>query len=207
MRSFYVIPLVVVFVFSAGAAWAQSSPQDESTDARPASSQYARDLSSGDAPTRQAAAESLARLAAIEQKKLVEGYLLQEKDKRVRLALNWALYRMGKSETLFPIVRDLDSSRYDQALDYLTQLESPDPLYLFLTQDNTPPKVTLRILQILGESGNAETIEKIKPFTDHYDPPVAAAAKVAVDQIQNRLAQPKTDTKTRPRVVSRSKEP
>jgi hypothetical protein len=207
MRSFYLIPLALVFVFSAGAARAQSSPQDESTDARPDSSQYAHDLSSGDAPTRQAAAEALARLVAVEQRKLVEGYVLQEKDKRVRLALNWALYRMGKSETLFQIVRDLDSSRYDQALDYLTQLDSPDPLYLFLTQDNTPPKVTLRILQILGESGNAETVEKIKPFADHYDPGVSAAAKVAVDQIQNRLAQPKTDAKTRPRVVSGSKEP
>src|SRR5258706_9930122 len=134
MRSFYVIPLIVVFVFSAGAARAQSSPQDDSTGARPDSSQYARGLANGDAPTRQAAAEALARLAAIEQKKLVEGYVLQEKDRQVRLALNWALYRMGKSETLFQIVRDLDSPRFGQALDYLTQLETPDPLYLFLTQ-------------------------------------------------------------------------
>src|SRR5258705_13316827 len=157
MRSFYLILLIVVFVFGASGAWAQSSIQNEGADARPDTSQYARQLSSSDPSTRQAAAESLARLAAIEQKKLVESYVLQEKDKRVRLALNWALYRMGKSETLFQIVRDLDSSRYDQALDYLTQLDSPDPLYLFLTQDNTPPKVTLRILQILGESGNAET--------------------------------------------------
>lgn len=208
MRTLYLILSVVVVVFfSAGAVGAQSSPGDESTDARLDSSQYARNLSSGDASTRQAAAEALARLAAVEQKKLVEGYVLQEKDKSVRLALNWALYRMGKSETLFQIVRDLDSSRYSQALDYLTQLESPEPLYLFLTQDNTPPKVTLRILQILGESGNAETVEKIKPFIEHYDPGVSEAAKVSVDQIQNRLAQPQTDVKTRPRVVTKGKDP
>ena len=207
MRSFNLILLVVVFVSSAGGARAQSSLQDEGTEARSDSSQYARQLSSGDASTRQAAAESLARLAAIEQRKLVESYVLQEKDKRVRLALNWALYRMGKSETLFQIVRDLDSSRYDQALDYLTQLDSPDPLYLFLKLDNTPPKVTLRILQILGESGNAETVEKIRPFADHYDLQVSEAAKLAMDQIQHRLAQPQTDAKTRPRVVTKSKEP
>lgn len=204
MRSLYLtFSVLLVFLFAAAAS-AQSAAADD--DARPDSRQYAHDLSSGDAPTRQAAAESLARLAAVEQKKLVEGYVLQEKDKRVRLALNWALYRMGKSETLFQIVRDLDSARYDQALDYLTQLDSPDPLYPFLTQDNTPPKATLRILQILGESGNAETVEKVKPFIDHYDPQVSAAAKVAIDQIQNRLAQPKTDVKTRPRVVTGSKE-
>src|ERR1700731_4021157 len=141
MRSLYVVFSVVFLLICAGAALAQSSAQDESSAARPDSRQYAHDLASGDAPTRQAAAESLARLAAVEQKKLVEGYVLQEKDKRERLALNWALYRMGKSQALFQIVRDLDSARYDQALDYLTQLDSPDPLYLFLKQDNTPPKV------------------------------------------------------------------
>lgn len=207
MRKFWVVLSVVVVLVSAGATRAQSSSPEDTSAARPDSRQYVHDLSSGDAPTRQAAAESLARLAAVEQKKLVEGYVLQEKDKRVRLALYWALYRMGKSETLFQIVRDLDTSRYDQALDYLTQLDGPDPLYLFLTQDNTAPKVTLRILQILGESGNAETVEKIKPFLDHYEAQVSAAAKVATEQIQTRLAQPKNDVQTRPRVVSGSKEP
>src|SRR4030095_13211960 len=136
------------------------------------------------------------------QKKLVEGYVLQEKDKRVRLALNWALYRMGKSETLFQIVHDLETSRYDQALDYLTQLDSPDPLYPFLAQETTSPKITQRVLQVLGESGNAETVDKIKPLLDHYDPQVAAAAKVAEEQIQNHLAQPRENVKSRPRVVT-----
>jgi HEAT repeat protein len=205
MRSFCLILLIAILVGSAGSAPSQDPPSDDAS--RLDSTHYARQLSNGDAPTRQAAAEALARLAAIEQKKLVEGYVLQEKDKRVRLALNWALYRMGKSETLFQIVRDLDSPRHDQALDYLTQLDSPDPLYLFLTQQNTPPKVTMRVLQILGESGNAETVEKLKPFIDHYDAQVAAAAKVATEQIQTRLAQPTNDLKTRPRVVSGNKEP
>src|SRR3977135_3889295 len=90
-----------------------SAPDDGATQVD--SAQYARRLSSSNAQTRQGAAEALGRLAAVEQKKLIEGYVLQEKDKRVRLALNWALYRMGKSQTLFAIVRDLDSSRRDQA--------------------------------------------------------------------------------------------
>jgi hypothetical protein len=205
MRNTSLIVSILLMVLCASVGKAQAQAQDD--ESRVDTRQYTHDLANGDAPTRQAAAESLARLAAVEQKKLVEGYVLQEKDKRVRLALNWALYRMGKSETLFQIVRDLDSPRYDQALDYLTQLDSPDPLYLFLTQDNTTPKVTLRILQIVGESGNAETLVKIKPFLDHFDPKVSAAAKVATDQIETRLAQPKTDVKTRPRVVTENKQP
>jgi len=188
-------------------AQSSSSTSDEASDVRAEGAQYARQLSSSAPFARQTAAEGLARLADVEQKKMVEGYLLQEKEKRVRLALNWALYRMGKAETLFQVVRDLDSGRHDQALEYLTQLDSPDPLYLFLIQDNTPLKVKLHIVEVLGDLGNAETVEKIKPFVDHYDPGVSAAAKTALAQIEHRLADSKTEGQTRPRVVTKAREP
>ena len=55
-------------------------------------------------------------IAASDQRKLVEGYQLQEKNKEVRLALDWALYRMGRSEMLYRIVDELDSGRQDQAI-------------------------------------------------------------------------------------------
>src|SRR5438552_18139835 len=43
------------------------------------SAQYAKQLSSADPSSRRSAAEALARLVALDQKKLVEGYLLEEK--------------------------------------------------------------------------------------------------------------------------------
>ena len=178
--------------------------QDES---RADSSQYARQLSSFDPLVRQAGAEGLARLVALDQKKLVEGYLLEEKDKRVRLALNWALYRMGKSETLFQIVRDLDSSRHDQAADYLTHLETPQPLYVFLPQDNTPAKTKVRLLEVLGQIGDAETLKQIKPFTESFDPKISQAAQFASNQIQHRLDEPQPAVKTRPRIVDNTRPP
>ena len=57
---------------------AQSSTQDEAAT-QIDSAQYARQLSSSNAQTRQSAAEALARLAAVDQKKLVEGYVLRLK--------------------------------------------------------------------------------------------------------------------------------
>jgi HEAT repeat protein len=178
--------------------------QDEShADSRT----YARQLSSIDPLVRQAGAEGLARIVALDQKKLVEGYLLEEKDKRVRLALNWALYRMGKSETLFQIVRDLDSPRHDQAADYLTHLESPQPLYIFLPQDNMPSKVKVRLLEVLGQIGDAETLKQIKPFIESFDPKISQAAQFATNQIQHRLDEPQPAVKTRPRVVGNAAPP
>jgi hypothetical protein len=164
----------------------------------------ARKLSSLDPLERQRAAEELARLAAVDQLKLVAGYRLQEKNARVRLALDWALYRMGKTGTLFNIVRDLDSSRHNQADAYLGQLESPEPLYIFLDQVNS--KTLARLLEVLARLGDAETLSYLKPYMESYDPQIADAAKFAQREINIRLAHTQTDAATRPRQTGKPSE-
>src|SRR5438105_2996727 len=130
--------MFAVLLICGSVATVRSSSQGQPDTETFSSAEYAKQLSSIDPVNRQSAAEGLARLVAIDQRKLVDGYLREEKDKRVRLALNWAAYRMGKSQSLFEIVRDLDSSRHDQAAGYLRRLEGPEALYVFLKQDNTP---------------------------------------------------------------------
>src|ERR1043165_9606628 len=101
----------VVFVLVAMVyANAQQVPID-GVDARSDPAEFAKGLGSTDPHVRQRSAEALARLAATSQRKLVEGYQLQEKNKEVRLALDWALYRMGRAEALYRIVDELDSGR------------------------------------------------------------------------------------------------
>lgn len=170
-------------------------------------SEYAKQLSSLDSAIRQSAAEGLAHLVALDQKKLVEGYLLQEKDKRVRLALNWALYRMNKSELLFQIVRDLDSSRHDQAVTYLSQLESAEPLYPFLRQENTRPKVMVGVIEVLGRIGDTEALQQIKPFLDSFDPKISEAAQLSTNMINHRLGEAAPAEKTRPRTTGKPDQP
>jgi hypothetical protein len=193
--------------FAVALAGPTTRAQDNAMDLRAQSAEYARQLSSFDPLERQAGAEGLARLVAVDQRKLVAGYALQEKNKKVRLALYWALYRLGKSEALFEVVRDLDSGRHDQAADYLIHLESPQPLYLFLPQDTTSSKLRARLLEVLGQIGDAETLNQIKPFTDSFDPSVSQAAQFASNQIQHRLDQPQGGVKARPRVVGKPEQP
>ena len=176
----------------------------EQADARTDSAVLARQLGSADPLLRQRAAEALARLVSLEQKKVVEGYQLQEKDRKVRLALDWALYRMGKSEALFRIVKELDSSRHHQAVSYLGQLESPNPLYVFLKQENNQPKITVGLLEALAVVGDSESLELVKPFRDSFYPGVAEAAEFAAEKIEKRLAQTEVPTPTRPRAVSKT---
>ncbi len=150
------------------------------------SASVSRRLSSRIASERRGAAEELARLAAVEHRRLVEGYRVQEKDDAVKNALDWALYRMGKRESLFPLVRSLDSKKHaEQTVGYLKQLETPEPLYIFL--DRVNGNTQIRLLEVLAAVGDRDTLERIKPFTQSLDPGIADAAKFAEREISIRL--------------------
>ena len=161
--------LSLVLIAGAYATTPAQAPEAQ-VDARADSAAFARQLGSRDPLLRQRAAEALARLAAVDQKKLIEGYQLQEKDKRVRLALDWALYRIGKSEALFRIVRELDSSRHEQAVSYLMELDGPALLYAFLKQEDNQPKTTVGLLEALARIGDSESLEMVKPFRNSFYP-------------------------------------
>jgi hypothetical protein len=202
-KSVLTLALLALFVGPAHAATGASAravQQDGQSDsAGVASAAVARKLSSRNPLERRAAAEELARLAAVEHRRLAEGYRAQEKDTRVRLALDWALYRMGKNESLFPLVRALDEKKQaEQAVAYLKQLEGPEPLYVFLNHVNGNTQV--RLLEVLAAVGDHDTLDKIKPFTQSLDPGIAGAAQFAEREINIRVeespaAEPKRQRK------------
>ncbi len=199
MKTIYAVILGILVVVSANG---QQAPID-GVDARSDPAEFAKQLGSTDAHVRQRSAEALARLAATSQRKLVEGYQLQEKNKEVRLALDWALYRMGRAEALYRIVDELDSGRQNQAVGYLSELESPDVLYPFLKRTNNEPRINAGLLKALARIGDAQTLDLIKPFRESHQPYVAEAAEVAHDEIEKRLGEPATTTRARPRTVEK----
>lgn len=191
----------------ASAVSAHAQSDDEEGYGKPdstAAADAAKRLINRDAEVRQRAAEELADLAASDWRHLVEGYRLQEKDSRVKLALDWALYRMGRTEKLYEVVRALDSSRHAQAQSYLSKLDSPEPLYVFLETTNAKSKV--RLLEVLARIGDAKTVERIEPYTAALDPQVARAADISRREINERLAQAPPDAPTRPRRVGNVQE-
>lgn len=192
-----------IVLFVTVSAQAQQVPID-GVDARSNPAEFAKQLGSTDASVRQRSAEALARLAATDQRKLVEGYQLQENNKEVRLALDWALYRMGRAEALYRVVDELDSGRHEQAVGYLSELESPDLLYPFLKRSNNAPRINAGLLKALARIGDAQTLELIKAFRESHQPYVAEAAEIAHDEIERRLGEPVPTTRARPRTVEKS---
>jgi HEAT repeat protein len=196
----YAVVFVLLAMVSSNA---QQAPID-GVDARSDPAEFAKGLGSSDPTVRQRSAEALARLAATSQRKLVEGYQLEEKNKDVRLALDWALYRMGRAEGLYRIVDALDSGRQAQAVGYLSELESPDVLYPFLKRSNNAPRINAGILKALAHIGDAQTLDLIKPFLESHQQYVAEAAEVAHDEIEKRLGEPAPTTRARPRTVEKA---
>lgn len=198
------LKLVVVVLLVFVGVKAQQAPVD-GVDARSDPKEFAKQLNSPDAHVRRQSAEALARLAATDQRKLVEGYRFQEKNKDVRLALDWALYRMGRAEALYRIVDELDSGRQEQAIGYLSELESPDVLYPFLKRTTNAPRISAGLLKALARTGDAQTLELIKPFLESHQPYVAEAAEIAHDEIEKRLGEPaRGDVRARPRTVEKA---
>ena len=195
------VAIVVCGLLVVGSAQAQT--QIDGVDARSNPAEFSKQLNSADANVRRRSAEALAQLAATDQRKLVEGYHLQESNKEVRLALDWALYRMGRSESLFRIVEELDSGRHEQAIGYLSQLESPDALYPFLKKTNNAPRINAGLLKALARTGDAQTLELIKPFRESHQSYVAEAAEIAYDEIEKRLGEPAPAVRARPRTVEK----
>lgn len=173
------------------------APSAVETRAQTDSSALAKRLSSRLPAQRREAAEELARAAAPEHRRLLEGYRMQESDARVRVAMDWALYRMGKGEALFAVVRALDSKQVEQAVGYLKQIEGPDPLYIFLDRVNG---ITLvRLLEVLAATGDAATLERVKTYAASLDPRIADAAKFAEREITLRLEDTRAIETKRPR--------
>ncbi|HEU4593964.1 MAG TPA: hypothetical protein VFS10_02265 [Pyrinomonadaceae bacterium] len=181
---------------------AQVFAQDDTeVESKRDSAAVARRLSSRNAFERREAAEEIARLAATEHRRLVEGYRVQEKDARVQVAMDWALYRLGKGEAIYPLVRALDSKQADQVVKYLSGLETPAPLYAVLPRVNGNTQI--RLLEVLAHVGDRETLEQIKPYTASLDPGIADAAKFAEREITIRLEETPAPEPKRQRQVSK----
>lgn len=201
---FAVIAAFVCLSSAVVTARAHVGQEVETAKARREGADALRRLTDRDPLLRQSAAEELARLALPAHRRMVEGYRAQERDERVRLALDWALYRVGKRDTIFPLVRALDSSRARQATTYLTQLDRPDPLYIFLTSVNADTQI--KLLQILAHVGDAGTLERIEPLTSSPDPLVMVAAENAIREISQRPAAPAQDASNSPRKMQEESE-
>ena len=131
------------------------------------------------------AAEGLGRIGDSGDITVVTRQYHREESGKVKLALNYALYHMGREEHLIEIVGNLNR---DQAYYYLLEMDAGDipKLYPFLKESNH--SICVRLLEIVGLRGDPSAVPIILEMAESPNTQLASAANLALRRIEGRSA-------------------
>ncbi|HKV41214.1 MAG TPA: HEAT repeat domain-containing protein [Blastocatellia bacterium] len=147
---------------------------------------FAENMDSSDGDRRQYAIEGLARVGDRKYLDQISRLILTEKKDDVKLAMEWAMYKMGRGGQIQDIARHLDSGLAEHARQYLMEPNNPADLYPYLESSNST--VRMAVIDILGHIGNMETVGVLKPVVDSSGRKTSDAATVAIKQIEWRIS-------------------
>lgn len=128
-------------------------------------------------------AEGLARLADPGLVTEVARHYVRESSTNVKMALSFALYRMGREEHLDEMVLNVNR---DQVLHYLLELtaEEVQRLYPYLQREEDPIKI--KLLQVIGKRADQSAVPHVTAVADSENAAVVAAANLALRRLNAR---------------------
>src|SRR6185436_6189635 len=162
------------------ALWALSLLADERAEQI-----FAENLISYDGDRRQHAVEGRARLAKPQYRDQMSQLILTEDEGDVKLAKHFALYRRGSTPHLTYIIRTLATDQAPQARGYLLEA-NPVDLYQFVHSNSK--ELRQGVIEVLGRTGDAETVKELEPVVRTSSSSTADAATVAIKRIEWRIA-------------------
>ena len=113
-------------------------------------------------------------------------YMFQgEQELEVISALNFALFRLGGEAHLPELVDRINS---DQVYFYLLELEPEEvpKLHPHLLLHTKEPNIQVRLLDVIGQRGDASSLAVVEPLTRSENSDVISSANVALRRIQGR---------------------
>jgi len=131
------------------------------------------------------AAEGLGRIGDSSNITRVSEKYLQEKSRKTKLAMSFALYHMGREEHLIEVV---NSSDKDQAYHYLLELNASGIRELYPYMQIVENPIRLRLLDIIGLRGDSSAVPVIEAWMQSTNPELASAANLAMRRIQSQEA-------------------
>jgi len=131
---------------------------------------------------RRYAAEGIGRIGDKGQVSTMAPAYLREKDGEAKLAMSFALYRLGRDEHLLELAQG-----GDQGSSYLLELESSEvsKLYPYLKSEKDAVKV--RILNVIGLRGERTALPVVEELMSHKNADVVSAANLAVRRLRGRF--------------------
>ncbi|GAB4251563.1 MAG: hypothetical protein Kow00109_27260 [Acidobacteriota bacterium] len=129
-------------------------------------------------------AEGLGRLGDSSYVELIATKYLREESKSVKLAMSYALFRLGRKEHLVELVDNLGS---DQVYYYLLELPPAEVALLFPYLQTEDDSTVIRLLDVIGLRGDAKAVDVVKELTAHSNPDVASATNLALRRLYARF--------------------
>jgi HEAT repeat protein len=162
------------------ALWALSLIGDEKAEQT-----FVENMTDDDADRRQYAIEGLARIGEPRYLDQISRLVLTEKNGDVRLALYWALYKMGSTSNIQYVVRKLETDQQEQARAYLME-SNPADLYPHINSSSR--SIRYKVIEILGRIGDQDTIKQLEPVVRTSGAATADAATLAIKRIEWRMS-------------------
>ena len=128
-------------------------------------------------------AEGLGRMADSSVTMDVAKKYLREDSGSVRLAMGFALFRMGREEHLVELI---DRVGDDQAYFYLLELEPAEVAKLYPYLSSKKSSVQTRLLDVIGMRGDMSALSIVQPMVESKDENVVSAANLAIRRLRGR---------------------
>jgi HEAT repeat protein len=130
-------------------------------------------------------AEGLGRLGDSSLVPTLAPMFQREEDPEVILAVSFALFRLGGEEHLPELVNRIDT---DQAYFYLLEMEPQEvpKLHPLLPLHTRQPDIQIRLLDVIGQRGNASSLQVVEPLTRSENADVISSANVALRRLRGR---------------------
>ena len=128
-------------------------------------------------------AEGLGRMADSSVTLDVAKKYLREDSGNVRLAMGFALFRMGREEHLVELV---DKVGDDQAYFYLLEFEPAEVAKLYPYLSNEKASTQTRLLDVIGMRGDMSALSIVQPMVESKDENVVSAANLAIRRLRGR---------------------
>jgi HEAT repeat protein len=129
------------------------------------------------------AAEGLGRIGDTSYLTEVGRQYRREDSGKVKLALNYSLYNLGREEHLIELVGNLDS---DQVYYYLLEMDAGEVPKLYPYLRESDHAIRMRLLDIVGLRGDPSAFPIIQEMAESPNAELASAANLALRRIEGR---------------------
>ena len=151
--------------------------------AKDATKLFHANLTSSDPEFRVIAAEAFGRLGDTVFTEEVARAFLNEQNIKVKLAMDFALFKLGRKEHMMDLIKALDAE-YDLIKPYIIECGADGFAEISRYLPNLPTSTKIKLIKIMGYSYNPAAIKYLEPYLNDVDIDIATSSFEAIKRLK-----------------------